>query len=187
MKKFLKWFLIIVAVLGIGLYATFKWAQSNTKKHSPEQVVTYTEGGLSLEVFYNRPSKKNRVIFGELVPYEEIWRTGANEATTFTTNQALSIKGKTLPAGKYSIWTLPGAEEWTIYFNDKMYPWGVGFDGQASREAEFDVLQINQRVKNISRTVEQFTISFVEDSPEVILRMEWENTRVDLPLQPTGV
>jgi hypothetical protein len=68
------------------------------------------------------------VIFGGLVPYGEVWRTGANEATTFTTNQDLLVDGSFLAAGKYTLWTIPGPESWKVIFNSKMYPWGIDTD-----------------------------------------------------------
>ena len=105
------------------------WANSEKTDQETQpgtEVVTYTQGDLQLDVFYCSPSKKGRKIFGELVPYGEVWRTGANEATTFTTNKDLIIDGKKLVTGNlYSIWTIPEEDSWTIIFNNKMYNWGV--------------------------------------------------------------
>lgn len=184
--KVLKWILIVLALLAVVLFGFFKWAQSNTKKHSPEEIVKYAHNDAEYEVFYNRPFKKDRVIFGELVPYGEVWRTGANEATTFTTSVPLAIMGESLPAGKYSLWTIPGAKEWTVIFNDKMYSWGVGFDGKASHEAEYDVVKVNVPTTKLSQPVEQFTIEFNQSDSATHLLMLWDDVKVSVPLDPAS-
>ena len=77
------------------------------------------------------------------MPYGEVWRTGANEATTFETNQDLTVEGSKLEAGKYTLWTIPGETSWIIIFNENMYSWGVSFsDGKASRVEKFDALKV---------------------------------------------
>lgn len=182
MNKYLKWTLISIAGLAVLLFVAFKVLQSQTKKHSPEQTVTFAQADTEISVFYNRPFKKERVVFGELVPYGEVWRTGANEATTFTTNKDLRFGNQTLPAGAYTLWTIPGPEEWTIIFNNKQYGWGVGFDGKASRDPEADVLQVKAPVTPLNQTVEQFTISF-DEGMEKALVLAWDRTRVRAPFR----
>ncbi len=115
--------MVMLIVLGKLFYDRYA-----TKAYSPEETVTYEENSLDLEVFYNRPYKKDRVIFGGLVPYGQVWRTGANEATTFSTNEDLLIDGSTLEAGKYTLWTIPMENSWKVIFNSKMYPWGINLD-----------------------------------------------------------
>lgn len=182
MPKFLKWTLIGLAGLAVVLFIAFKVLQTQTKKHSPEDTVTHVQGDTELMVFYNRPSKKGRVIFGDLVPYGEVWRTGANEATTFTTTQDIEFGGKNLPAGSYTLWTIPGQEEWTVIINSKQYSWGVNFQSQASREAESDVLQVTVPVQRLSTPVEQFTIDFEKDAGSTALVLMWDDTRIAVPL-----
>lgn len=181
MKKVLKWVGIVVGVLAVVLFIAFKFMQANTKKASPEATVNYKKDDTEVSVFYCRPSKREREIFGELVPYGKVWRTGANEATTFTTNKDLTIGGKTLPAGKYTLWTIPQKDKWTIIFNNKMYGWGVSFGGEASREASADVLQVDVPVGVSSISVEQFEISFDENQPALVL--EWDITKVVVPFK----
>lgn len=184
MPKVLKWILIVLVSLAILLFGLYKWAQSNTKKHSPEDTVVYQQGSWEAEVYYNRPYKKDREIFGGLVPYGEVWRTGANEATTFKTNRALLIAGDTLPEGKYTLWTIPGAQEWYVIFNDKMYSWGVGFDGKASRDPEFDALNRSFPVQRRSVEAEQFTIAFMPQEKGATLNLRWDKVEVGVPLIP---
>ena len=182
MKKTLTRVGIVLAVLLVGLFAAFKVMQSQTKKHSPEDTVTYTSGDLTLSVFYNRPYKKGRDIFGALVPYGEVWRTGANEATIFSTKTDLSIGGHTLPAGKYTLWTVPGPEQWTVIFNEKEYGWGVSFGGKASRDPAADVLEVKAPVQRLQEPVEQFTISFAQGEAPA-LQLMWDLTRVSVPVE----
>lgn len=169
-------------VLVALLFGAFRYLQSQTKKASPESTLSFEAGGSSIEVFYNRPSKKGRAIFGELVPFGKTWRTGANEATTFSTSGPLSIGGQTLPAGKYTLWTVPEADRWTVIWNSKMYPWGVSMKGEASREAEFDVLKAEVPVKTLPEPVEMFTIAFEQDSI-AFMTLSWDRTQVRVPIQ----
>lgn len=182
MNKKLKWTLIILASLAIVLGLVFKFMQYETKKASPEDTVSYTKGDKKLSIFYCRPSKKERVIFGLLVPYDKVWRTGANEATTFSTDTEIEVSGKKLPAGKYTLWTIPGKESWIIIFNTKQYGWGITYGGEASREPEYDALQVTVPVQHIPETVEQFTISF-EDTDALQLILDWDQTRVAIPIK----
>ncbi len=159
MNKKLKWTLITLASLALVLGLVFKFMQYETKKASPEDTVAYKKDGKELSVFYCRPSKKDRVIFGLLVPYDKVWRTGANEATTFSTDTALEIGGKNLPAG-----------------------WGITYGGEASREPEYDALQIQVPVQHNPETVELFTISF-DDTDTLKMVLEWDQTRVAVPIK----
>jgi hypothetical protein len=180
MKKALKIGGIILIILAVAGYGFREYVISQTQKASPEQTVNYTKGDTELEVFYNRPYKKDRVIFGELVPYDITWRTGANEATTFETNTDLTIMGETLPKGKYTLWTVPSATNWQVIFNDKMYLWGTGSNG-ASRDPEKDVIIATVPVNTTAET-EQFTITLEESGDEVSLNLSWDTTSVSVPM-----
>ncbi len=188
MPKFIKITLIVISVIllaGIGGYYILK---NSTKKLSPEQIVTFEQDSLNLKVFYNRPYKKGRKIFGELVPYGKVWRTGANEATTFETNTDLNIEGSMLKAGKYTLWTVPNKTSWQIIFNEKMYNWGVNFsDGKASRVEEFDALKIEVPISKNLKTVEQFSIYFDEQFGTINMFLAWDNIVVPLSLKPVEI
>lgn len=181
MNKRLRNILIVIGSLVLGLWLLSTVFKNYTKSHSPEDTVTFSEGDLSLAVFYNRPSKKGRNIFGELIPYGNVWRTGANEATTFTTNKSLNINGKSLAPGTYTLWTIPGEKEWEVIFNNKMYPWGVNFSQEASREADHDVLNTKVAVEQLTQPVEMFTIQF--GYQEVLnMTLSWDQTKVSVPI-----
>lgn len=173
----------IVAGLLVVVAIVLFFQEYSTKAHSPEELVIYEEQSLELEVFYNRPYKKERVIFGKLVPYGEVWRTGANEATTFTTNQDLLVDGSFLAAGKYTLWTIPGPESWKVIFNSKMYPWGINTDKKPYREPEFDALVLEVPVREIDPFLEQFTIYFDTSNELISLNFAWDQTLVTVPLQ----
>jgi hypothetical protein len=175
--------LISIIAIGVLLFAGFQYMVYNTKKMSPEATVTYVQADYDISVFYNSPSVRERAIFGNLVPYGKIWRTGANEPTTFTTASELDIQGKSLPAGKYTLWTIPGAEEWDIIFNSKEYGWGVGMDGKVSREKDSDVLVATVPTERIPNIVEQFAINLVSMNEGFEMQLAWENHLVRLPIK----
>jgi len=179
MKKFLVAFAIIILLIAGALAVFIPY----TKSASPEADVTYSADGLSVHVFYNRPFKKNRIIFDSagLVPFGKVWRTGANEATVFETNKDLTIGGKVLKAGKYSLWALPNAQSWTIIFNSKHGQWGINYNGEANREVENDVLSVEAPVLLQDKEFEQFTISVEKAGEELELIFIWDKTLVSVP------
>lgn len=174
---------VVAGLLVVGAIVLF-FQRYSTKAHSPEDIVVYQEQALELEVFYNRPYKKEREIFGGLVPYGEVWRTGANEATTFSTNQDLLVDGSFLAAGKYTIWTIPGPESWKVIFNSQMYPWGIDKDKKPYRDPEFDTLVLEVPVREIEDSLEQFSIFFDRGNEIITFNLAWDQTLVSVPIQP---
>ncbi len=165
--------IIAIAYVGIRIY---------TKSFSPQEVAVYDQHGVSLRVNYSRPFMQDREIFGNLVPYGDVWRTGANEATTFISNAPLQVNGQTLPAGEYSLFTRPGEEEWEVIFNSETGQWGISiFDGKPNRDPEKDVLTISVPSITTTDKFDQFTITFDDMSEEIDLIMMWENTMVVVP------
>ncbi|WP_299531173.1 DUF2911 domain-containing protein [Ulvibacterium sp.] len=185
--KFLKWFLIVLAVLvALFFFVGKPYMLKQTKKKSPEKTTTYNKGDLNLSVTYSSPFKKGRVIFGELVPYDAVWRTGANEPTTFSTATDIKIIDKDLPAGTYSIWTKPQREQWTIIFNKEVPEWGVTFMSggtETSRNPSQDMVQVQVPVEKLPAPQESFTIDF-EDGKPLYLRLFWDDTSVKVPINP---
>ena len=152
------------------------------KSFSPEENISFKQDKLQIHVFYNRPFKKGRAIFGQLVPYGEVWRTGANEATTFETNQDLMIDGKKLRKGKYTIWTIPTPESWTVIFNSEYGQWGIGPDGHANRDPHRDVLSVEVHSVQSEREFEQFTISFEKVGEDLEMVFIWDKTLAAVPI-----
>ena len=153
------------------------------KSLSPKDTVEFKLNDLELEVFYNRPSKRGREVFGALVPFNEVWRTGANEATTFETNKNLKVGLDSLEAGKYTLWTIPTDTAWNVIFNVKQYNWGVDETMKAMREPAFDVINLSVPVEKLKNRVEQFTISFDNSTDNLSLTMAWDNVKVAVPLK----
>ncbi|NNK88500.1 MAG: DUF2911 domain-containing protein [Flavobacteriaceae bacterium] len=174
--------LLILVALGILVHLYFN-TETFKPRLSPKDTVEFKLNDLKLEVFYNRPSKRERLIFGGLVPFNQVWRTGANEATTFETNQELKINGDILPAGLYTLWTIPGEEQWTVIFNSKQYPWGVDEAMKPMREPDYDVLEVQVPALVLDTVVEQFTIAFDNSTDNLSLTMAWDKTKIAVPLK----
>lgn len=176
-------FLPTLALLTAPLLFAFNPATPVQKpKASPAATATYNKDGLKIEVDYSRPSKKGREIFGGLVPYDEVWRTGANEAATFETNKDLLIDGKTLPAGKYTLWTIPHEKTWEVIFNKEMYPWGTNEKGMASRDAASDAVIVTVPAVILPEVVEQFTVD-IKDEKVPTLVLSWDAVQASVPLK----
>lgn len=181
MKRFLIFAGVGIAVIAIAMAITFFFMKRYTKSFSPEEETEFKYSELTIKVFYNRPSKKGREIFGKLVPYDVVWRTGANEATTFETNKKLIIEGKTLPQGKYSLWTIPGENSWTIIFNSEYSQWGINSNGEANRDPVRDVVSIDVPSVRQDNVLEQFTIDFHQIGEEAEMVLMWDQTIVAMP------
>ncbi len=186
--KILKWIIGIVAVLLLlFFFIGMPYLREQTKKHSPEKTAQYEAAGISLTVNYSSPSKKGREIFGGLVPYDQVWRTGANEPTTFTTTHDIQVGGKPLPAGTYSLWTVPGREIWTLIFNDEVPDWGVTLlsgGKKTTRDPDNDVIQVAVPTLSLPTPVEDFTIEFDIISSQVHMRLAWDRTEVLTRINP---
>ena len=177
--------LLVKMVIGILilLIASFLFWRYSTKAYSPEDISTYSDGAFKMEVVYNRPYKKDRDIFGKLVPYDEVWRTGANEATTFTTYSDIYVDGSLLNEGTYTLWTIPMENSWKVIFNSKMYPWGINLEKKAYREEEFDVLVVEVPTRKLKESLEQFSIYFEKANELVLFNLAWDKTKVTLPIK----
>ena len=132
--------------------------------------------GKAVHIDYSRPSAKGRKIFGGLVPYDTEWRTGANEATTFVAGTSLEVGGAKVPAGNYTLFTIPSQKQWTLIISKKTGEWGIPYPGKSEDQA-----RVPMRSQELSSPVEQFTISFESASPEACtLRIDWETTRAEV-------
>jgi hypothetical protein len=186
--KIPKW-LKIVGILLIGLWLLGKFVawpmmQKETKKISKEVTSNYAEQGYDMSVTYSSPAKKGRVIFGELVPYDAVWRTGANEPTTFTTATDIKIMNTPLAAGTYSVWTKPGPKKWKVMFNSEVPNWGVTLlsgGKKTARNPEKDVITVDVISKSLASSQENFKIEF-QDAGFLHLNLSWDKTIIQLPI-----
>jgi hypothetical protein len=127
-------------------------------------------------VDYSRPAKRGRVIFGSaIVPWGEVWRTGANAATQFRTDHALDMGGVTVPAGFYTLWTIPSPDGWKLLINSETGQWGT------AHKAERDIYQLDMTMTTLPQPVERFTISIVPGAQGGTLSLEWDTTRASIP------
>jgi hypothetical protein len=134
-------------------------------------------GGKSVAVDYSSPRAKGRKIFGGVVPYGEVWRAGANEATTFVTTADLMVGGQHIPAGSYTLFTIPAQDKWTLIISKKTGEWGVPYPG-----ADSDLTRVDMKASATSGPVENFTIAFDKGAKGCTLRLEWENTRASVDI-----
>ncbi len=153
--------------------------QDKSKRPSPPGQATVTLKGKTITIDYSRPSMRGRKIMGGLVPYGQVWRTGANEATTLTAPVNLDIGGTSIPAGKYTLWTLPAEGTWKLIINRQTGQWGTEYDPKQ------DLARIDMMKRPaLASPVEQFTISFDkknEDTADLVLT--WETTSVSVPVK----
>lgn len=150
-------------------------AQVRTPAASPNSVVKQTVGLTEVELDYNRPSMRGRAVFGDLVPFGRLWRTGANKNSMVTFGDDVVIDGKTLPKGKYAIFVTPRADNWEVNFYTDTENWGVPEKWDDAKVA----LKVNVKPENLSRVQETFTIginNITNDSAH--LEISWERTVV---------
>ena len=174
----LKKILIGLAILAVILFVAFQVLKSKTKSASPEVKQTYSVGAAKVNLFYSSPSKKGREIFGGLIQYGKVWRTGANEPTTFETDKNLVIDGKKLPAGKYSLWTIPQSDNWTVIFNKEIPFWGVSSGGKVAKNDKEDILQVIVPVEKLIIPQEKLSI----DAQNNALHISWDMVKVTVPI-----
>lgn len=161
----------VLAMLLIGiLVSSTACAQDAKQKASPPATASGKVGNATITINYSSPSVKGRTIWGELVPYDKVWRAGANEATTVTTDRDIMVEGKTLPAGTYSFYTIPGEEEWTIIFNKTAKQWGTQYDEKQ------DALRVMAKPRQAASMSERLVYDVTNEG--IVLR--WENLEVPI-------
>ena len=153
-------------------------AQIQTPAASPEQTLTQSVGLSSVTVQYSRPAMRGRAIFGDLVPMDKLWRTGANKNTLVTFESDATVGGSPLKAGTYALYTVPSKDEWTVYFYTDTENWGLPKPWDESKIAA--VYKV--KAQSLDTSVESFTITIdkVADSG-AHLTISWENTSVAIP------
>src|SRR5579864_4336818 len=150
-----------------------KQPEDKSKRPSPPGTADCTINGKKVTIDYSRPYLKGRKLGTDLAPYGKVWRTGANEATTLTTAIALDIGGAKVPAGTYTLYTLPSEGTWKLIINKQTGQWGTEY------HQEQDLARVDMKKQEIVVPVEQFTISLDQDSNDSAdLILEWEKTRV---------
>src|SRR5688572_20145248 len=167
MRKF------VMLVVAIAASISSLTVAAQDKPASPKAEASGSVGSAKVKIAYHQPSARGRKIMGGLVPYNEVWRTGANDATTIEFDKAVKVEGKDLAAGKYALFTIPGENEWTIIFNKDTKQWGA----YNYKESE-DVLRVTVKPDKADFT-ETFTIAVEKDG----LNLKWEATAVTVKIK----
>jgi hypothetical protein len=170
---------LVLAFAGMFMTSLI-WAQDDkSKRPSPPATATGKVMGATITINYSSPGVKGRKIWGGLVPYDKVWRAGANEATLFETDKDIKVEGKSLPAGKYSLYAIPGEKEWVIILNSKTGQWGVNMDESTTEEPANDVLRVT--VKPVKSATSSERLKYVVDTNGFAL--EWENLKVPVSIK----
>jgi hypothetical protein len=177
--------LAVISFLTLFALATLMYAQQDkSKRPSPPGTASVSfADGKKITIDYSRPKVNDpktgqpRKIFGEVVPYDKVWRTGANEATTFVTDTDVMVNDLHVPAGKYTLFTVPGQNEWTIIINKQTGQWGTAYDEKQ------DLGRTKVKADKTSSPVQQLTIALNKaGDKKANLGLEWENTKVTVPV-----
>ncbi len=148
------------------------------QRPSPSAIASLHYKDQYVKITYSQPHKRDREIFGKLVPYGEVWRTGANEATEITLTKDLQLNNKLLKAGTYSIFTIPEKEKWTIIINRDLGMWGA-----YNYDSKMDVMRFEVPVKFSDKIYEPFTITFDQHNDLANLLMIWDTVQVSIPIK----
>ena len=168
-------FLLCLLLINVSAFSQ----EAVKARPSPLAVVTAHYKDTYLKVTYSQPHKQGREVFGKLVPYDQVWCTGANEATELTLTRDIKINEMTLKAGTYSIFTIPSGEKWTIIFNADLGMWG-----SYNYNAKMDVMKFDVPVSILKDVVyEPFTIWIDQKNDKADLQLAWDKTKVTLPVQ----
>lgn len=174
----------IAMVAGFCLAFTFLATQASCQQDKskrpspPAKAECQLGGGKTLTVDYSSPRAKGRKVFGGLVPYGEVWRAGANEATTFVTTADLKVGGKDVPAGSYTIFTIPEQNKWTLIISKKTGEWGIPYPGEGS-----DLVRTEMTVSSTAAPVEDFTIAFEKSGDGCKMHISWEKTAATVSIE----
>src|SRR5215468_6733169 len=165
--------------LGLALFAVACHAQQDKSKRPspPAQATLDLGGGKSVTVDYSSPRAKGRKIYGDVVPLGKVWRTGANEATTFVTSADITVGGAAVPAGSYTIFTIPDKDKWTLVISKATGEWGTDYPGP-----DKDLARVDMKISTLPSPAENFTISFDKTGAGANMNMDWDTTRASVPI-----
>jgi hypothetical protein len=173
---------LLIVTLLISCSTTFALAQSFRKSDKSPMDMAYFPDNFAhdradgdeavVRVTYSRPYKKDRVVFGGIVPFDKVWRAGANEAPEIKVYKDIIIRGKTLKAGSYALFTIPGKDSWTVIFSSDLDRWGAYSYNEAH-----DVLHVTASVKSADAEIEQFSIQFSDGGEgKGTMQFAWDTT-----------
>ena len=165
--------LVIVFTISLALLAGCQ-----RKRISPSASAFCDLGsGKTINTVYSSPRMNGRKIYGGIVPFGQVWRTGANEATTFVTTNPFLVGGKLVPAGKYTIFTIPAPGKWTLIVNKKTGEWGIPYKYESDELARIDM-----STTELSSPVENLVISYQKSGTACTMNIDWETTRASVAI-----
>jgi Protein of unknown function (DUF2911) len=168
--------LVAAGLLSVGIVVHAQ--QDKAKRPSPPASTSIDlGGGATITIDYSSPRAKGRKIYGGVVPFGEIWRTGANEATTFVTTKDVMIGTLMVPAGNYTLFTVPAKDKWALVLSKKTGEWGTDYPGPSN-----DLGRTDMKVTSLSAPVENFTITLEKAGSGANLNLDWETTRASVPI-----
>lgn len=169
----------LAVCFGLAIFVFVSHAhQDKSNRPSPPATATLDlGGGKSVTIDYSSPRLKGRKLGKDLAPYGQVWRTGANEATTFVTSADITVGGTPVPAGSYTLFTIPNADKWILILSKKTGEWGTNYPGPSN-----DLARIDMKVSSLPSSVENFTVSFDKSASGGTLNLEWETTRASVPI-----
>ena len=168
-----------IALLGLVVLSLTARAQFGGPPQSPSaKAECKFPDGKSVHIDYSSPRMRGRKIFGGLVPYGEVWRAGANEATSFLIDADMNVAGKAVPKGSYTLFALPNPNAWTLIVSKQTGEWGIPYPGEQE-----DFARLPMKVSKLDAPLENFTIAFDQAGGVCTLRLEWETTRAALDIR----
>ncbi len=169
---------VLIATLTLAGIVLLAQQDKSSRPSPPAKAECKLANAKTVTIDYSSPRAKGRKIFGGLVPYGQIWRAGANEATSLVTTSDITVRGTVVPAGNYTIFMVPAEDKWTLVISKKTGEWGTAYPGP-----ENDLARIDMKVSKTSSPAENFTIAFDHSGGGCTLRMEWENTRASVDIK----
>ena len=162
-------------LLGLNAMAIPGWSQEVLSP--PAKAACKFTDGKTIAVAYSSPRMRGRKIFGDLVPFGEVWRTGADNATSFVTNTDVVVGGKNVPAGGYTLFTFPTQSKWTLIVSKQTGEFGIPYPGE-----KFDFARMEMKLSKLPSPLENFTISFNQAGTSCTMKLDWETTRASIDI-----
>ncbi|MGC4023408.1 MAG: DUF2911 domain-containing protein [Cyclobacteriaceae bacterium] len=171
--------LLALTLVGVVLSTVVVAQKDKSKRPSPPAVAKGKIGGANILIDYSSPAVKGRKIWGDLVPFGKPWRAGANEATIFQTDKDIKVEGKSLPAGKYTLFTVPNEKEWEVIFNSQTGQWGEDDNGNANFDPSKNVITVKVKPAKSASSNERLTYAVTDKG----FALRWENLEVPVSVK----
>lgn len=169
--------LAVTTLLASACFAQMGGEDKSKRPSPPASASCDLGGGKTIKTDYSSPRLRGRKMIGEHDPYGQVWRTGANEATTFVTSANITVGGTAVPAGSYTIFTIPNPDKWTLIINKKTGEWGIPYKYESDELARVDM-----KVSKLPSPVENFTIAYDKTATGCTMRLDWDTTRASVEI-----